>query len=243
MAARVRAALGFAVGLVVRAWLATLNVAVHVADERVLGASEPLVLAFWHGQQMALCRWRRRRRTFVMVSWSKDGDLQSGVMRALGLSVVRGSSSRGGGHALRRVVRVLRAQAGDAAFAADGPRGPRARAKLGAAEAARLARARLVPMAAAVRRLRVLRRAWDQFEVPLPFSRVQIVIGAPLDAERARREPELLDECIEAARREAEKRLARTVADPASVLAAPETSAPGGDNVRKCENRSCESRA
>lgn len=226
---RIRTALGFALGLVVRVWLATLKVKVHVADERLLDASEPLVLAFWHGQQMALCRWPRRQRTLVMVSWSRDGDLQAGVMGALGLAVVRGSSSRGGGGALRRVIRALEARSGDAAFAVDGPRGPRGRAKRGAGEAARLACARLVPMAAAVQRLRVIRRAWDQFEVPLPFSRVQIVLGAPLDPELVRREPGLLDRALEALRREAAQRLSFRGATSSATLAAVETSIVHGE--------------
>jgi lysophospholipid acyltransferase (LPLAT)-like uncharacterized protein len=236
LTACLRTALGFVLGLIVRSWLATLNVAVHVADERALAAPEPLVLAFWHGQQMALCRWPRRKQTLVMVSWSRDGDLQAGVMRALGLAVVRGSSSRGGGAALRRVIRALGESACDAAFAVDGPRGPRGRAKSGAAEAARLARARLVPMAVAVERARVVRRAWDRFEVPLPFSRIQIVLGAPLDVERARHEPEWVDRSIDAARREAVQRLTRSAKSPALVLVAPESSAENGEQATMYEN-------
>ena len=68
-------------------------------------------------------------------------------MRAQGLGVVRGSSSRGGASCAQAACARTDGPL-DAAFAVDGPRGPRGRAKPGVALAARLARARLVPMGA-----------------------------------------------------------------------------------------------
>ncbi len=53
-----------------------------------------------------------------------------------------------------------------------------------------------------------LRRAWDEFLVPLPFSRVVIVAHHPIDAERARARPGDLDRAIEVATQSAEKQLA-----------------------------------
>jgi lysophospholipid acyltransferase (LPLAT)-like uncharacterized protein len=134
------------------------------------------VFAFWHGQQMGLLAMPRQRRLATLVSWSRDGALQAGVMRGLGLTVIRGSSSRGGATGLRRLARELKSGS-DAAFAVDGPRGPRARAKPGALAAARNAGAELVVVAQAARRCWVLERAWDHFEIPLPFTKVVVVVG------------------------------------------------------------------
>src|SRR5690606_34949492 len=108
----------------------------------------PRVLAFWHGRQMPLLRARGARPTVAMVSLSKDGELSARVMQSLGLEVVRGSSSRGGARALRAVVAALRAGF-DAVFAVDGPRGPFGLPKPGAAQAARLGRAAMVPVGSA----------------------------------------------------------------------------------------------
>ncbi len=171
---------GFLIGVVVRLWLATLRVRVAVDPALDLEDPSPLVLSFWHGQQQLLLAWKRRRPTLVMVSWSRDGELQTGLMRAIGLRVVRGSSSRGGARALRELVGRIDGQH-DAAFAVDGPRGPLHEAKPGARRAARLAGARLVPLGAAASSVRVLGRTWDRFELPLPFSRAAVVLGAPLD--------------------------------------------------------------
>lgn len=197
-----RALLGLVLGLVVRLWVWTLRVTVEAAPGLDLSDGTPLVLAFWHGEQMLLLGWPRRRRTLVMVSWSLDGALQAGVMRAQGLRVVRGSSSRGGAAALRRLARELSGPL-DAAFAVDGPRGPLHSAKPGAALAARLGRGRLVPMGAAVSASRVLRRSWDRFRIPMPLSRVQVVLGPPVDATLALEHPELVDRAIERACRRA----------------------------------------
>jgi lysophospholipid acyltransferase (LPLAT)-like uncharacterized protein len=194
--------LGFLIGLIVRLWVRSWRVRLVVDPALDLGTDQPLVFAFWHGQQMPLLAVRRRR-TATLVSLSSDGELQTGAMHALGLEVVRGSAKRGGSSGLRAMVRVLRAGR-DAAFAADGSRGPLYRAKPGAAKAAMLAGAMLVPLAGAARRRLVLERAWDRFELPLPFTRVVVFAGAPLEARLALEAPAALGRAIDGARQQAQ---------------------------------------
>jgi lysophospholipid acyltransferase (LPLAT)-like uncharacterized protein len=181
MADSCRALLGWSLGLLVRAWLATLRVRVimHPALQGV--EDRPWVIAFWHGTQLPLLAWRRRRRTAVLVSLSADGAIQARALAILGLRVVRGSSSRGGVRGLMGLVRVMRCECADAAFAVDGPRGPRGLVKGGAVVAARAAGAVLVPMAGVVRRGVVLARAWDRFAIAWPFTKVDVVLGHPID--------------------------------------------------------------
>ena len=175
-----RRVLGALLGWVVRGWVSTLRIRVVYDGWEPSSVSAPWVLAFLHGQQMALLAWRRRRGTLVMVSLSDDGELQSGVMAVQGLAVARGSTSRGGARAFASVVRALRRDGVDAAFAVDGPRGPLGLVQPGAARAARRAKGVLVPMASASASRWVLEGTWDRFEIPLPFSRVAVVLGAPL---------------------------------------------------------------
>lgn len=196
MGSRFRLLLGAVIGAVVGFWVRTLRVDLEWSqrDEHL---AFPRVFAFFHGQQMALLAARQARRTAVVVSRSADGEIQAAVMRRLGFSVVRGSSSRGGAVALRAVVRELSAGR-DAALAVDGPRGPRCVAKPGALLAARKSGAVVLPVASAAARVFVLGRAWDRFEIPWPFSRVTIVVGAPIAASAA--DPSLLTAAIVAAR-------------------------------------------
>lgn len=195
--------IGSLLASLVRLWSWTWRLTVVGAE---LPADLPRVFAFWHGQQMALTRVERSRPTAVMVSWSRDGALQSGVMKALGLRVVRGSATKGGSAALRALIRLAR-RGHDLAFAVDGPKGPLHAAKPGAARAAAIAGGSLLPVASAALPVLTLRRAWDQFEIPLPFAKVVVVFGTPLGADAACGEPSALAAAIQVARRHAIRRL------------------------------------
>lgn len=175
-----RRLLGWGVGLLAYAWLRTLRVTLSVDPALDRGDRRPWVLAFFHGTQWPLLAWRRRRPTAVLVSLSRDGDIQAGALSALGFSVVRGSSSRGGARGLASLVRALARGSHDAAFAVDGPRGPYGAPKPGAALAARRVGALVVPMGSAIMSGKVFERAWDRFALAWPFSRVAIVLGRPV---------------------------------------------------------------
>lgn len=199
-----RALAGFLLGVVVALWVWTLRV-------RVTGElpGHSRVLGFWHGQQLLLLAARRTlvagAPCSVLVSRSRDGDLQAVAMRVLGFRVERGSPSREGAHGLRRLLRAVRA-GHHAVFAADGSRGPLRQAKGGAALLASRTQADLLPVAAFAERAITLAGTWDQFEVPLPFSRVHVVVGQPLDAAVAASDPARLTAGIELARRAARPR-------------------------------------
>ena len=121
------------------------------------------------------------KRTVVLVSLSRDGALQARALSLQGLRVVRGSSSRGGARGLAALVRTMKRDGADAAFAVDGPRGPRGEVKAGVVAAARATGAVLVPMTGRVHRGMVFPRAWDRFTLAWPFTRVEVVLGAPIE--------------------------------------------------------------
>lgn len=171
-----RRALGTLIGWVARLWLSTLRPVVLGA----LPDGGPHVLALCHGQQFCLLAARPSRRLGVLVSRSADGEIQAAALPRLGIEVRRGSSSRGGAAGLAAMIRLLRVGA-NVAFAVDGPRGPYGSVHPGAIAAAKSAGARLVPVAACPARAMVLRRAWDHFELPLPFTKVVLAVGAPID--------------------------------------------------------------
>jgi lysophospholipid acyltransferase (LPLAT)-like uncharacterized protein len=176
-----RGLLGVLLGVVVRLWLATLRVRVVFDPGLAAVQDRPWVLAFWHGTQWPLLAWKRRRPTVVLVSLSSDGAMQARALKVQGLSVVRGSSSRGGARGLAQLVRAMRRGRLDAAFAVDGPRGPLGQVKEGVVVAARATGAVVVPVAGAVRHGMVLRRAWDRFAIAWPFTEVEVSLGAPIE--------------------------------------------------------------
>jgi lysophospholipid acyltransferase (LPLAT)-like uncharacterized protein len=175
-----RELVGIILGIFVKLYLFTLRVSLHVDAALDAYDPRPWVLCFWHGDQLPLLCWKRRRPTVALVSHSADGQMQSKALRIQGLLVERGSSSRGGSKGLRAIVRHLRA-GHDAAFAVDGPKGPRFSVAPGACSAADIAGGRLVPMGSASLHGVTLQKAWDRFRIPLPFSRVAVRLGPPLD--------------------------------------------------------------
>jgi lysophospholipid acyltransferase (LPLAT)-like uncharacterized protein len=202
----IRSCLGRLLGWIVGTWAWTWQSEVLVTPAIGCREGRRSVFAFWHGEQMALLAARRGRSLAVMVSLSKDGELQAGVMRSLGLRVVRGSSSRGATRGFCAIVRLLR-QGSDAAFALDGPRGPRRVPKPGAFKAAQLGGAALVPVAGAASRRWVLASTWDRFELPLPFARVSVVFGDPVDMAAGEPHAERLIRALERVRKVAEQRV------------------------------------
>jgi len=173
--------LGVLLGVFARLYLATLRVTVEADPALCRTESRPWILCFWHGDQLPLLCFRRRRPTVALVSHSTDGQMQARALAVQGLGIERGSSSRGGARGLAAIVRRL-ARGEDAAFALDGPKGPRFTVRPGARAAARMSSGLLVPMGSAAPRGITLERAWDRFRIPLPFSRVAVRLGPPLPA-------------------------------------------------------------
>jgi lysophospholipid acyltransferase (LPLAT)-like uncharacterized protein len=148
-------------------------------------ASGPAVLAFWHGEQMAMIRAHAHRGFVGLASRSLDGELLAQVIARLGYEVVRGSSSRGGATAIRECIRALERGASPA-LAIDGPRGPRHVPHPGVvAIAMRTGRPILFGVAAASRAWTL--RSWDRFEIPGPAAEIRIrygVLEPPSDRDR-----------------------------------------------------------
>jgi lysophospholipid acyltransferase (LPLAT)-like uncharacterized protein len=144
-----------------------------------------LIYVVWHGRILLVpwlnARLRRRRGVrapLVLASRSRDGEMAARYVEHFGLSVVRGSSSRGGGAALRSLAGAVR-NGLDVAIVPDGPRGPREQLQPGVVTLAALTGAPVVPLAVAARPARRL-ASWDRFLVPLPFARCVLAFGPPL---------------------------------------------------------------
>lgn len=137
----------------------------------------PVLYLIWHGSQLVPLACFRNRGITIMTSLSQDGEIQTQSMHCLGYRTVRGSSSRGGARALLTMVRTMK-EGRSASMTVDGPRGPYHQAKPGAVALAQKAAAVIVPVSMGYRHHHSLHN-WDRFEIPIPFSRVCMVCGAP----------------------------------------------------------------
>ena len=127
----------------------------------------------------------------VLVSSSGDGDISEKLLEANGYSVIRGSSSRGGARALRKMLKLL--DEGAVLFITpDGPRGPMHGMNPGLAFMARATGRQVVPLGFACDRAWHA-DSWDHFTIPKPFARVRVVYGEPVAVSREADEKEQED--------------------------------------------------
>jgi lysophospholipid acyltransferase (LPLAT)-like uncharacterized protein len=169
--------------LVFRLWFATCRIRLEGEDiyRRYTRGRLPAVVGTWHRGAIFLVWFFRRLKPMIMFSRSNDGELIAGFAEKLGVVPVRGSSSRGGGQALRTMVKFLNGDGSRfAATVLDGPRGPRFEAKKGLLFLAKIGGAPMVPVAVSAWPAITLKKAWDRTLIPLPFSRVTVVIGEPI---------------------------------------------------------------
>lgn len=174
--------LGRFVALVVRVTFSTMRIRRLGRDrvDRLRASGTPFVYAVWHGQQLLLLGAHQDERCTVLVSQSRDGGLLAGLLRAFGVGVVRGSTSRGAVSGARGLLRSIdRGQ--PPVLAVDGPRGPAGSVAPGAARIAAAREAVVVPVATACSGgLRL--RSWDRAVLPAPLRRQVVIYGRPIAA-------------------------------------------------------------
>ena len=169
--------------IAVRALAATLHVRREEATVAALWAARaPVIYAVWHGRILLLPYLYGRRGIHALASRSRDGEMVARWIRRFGLEPVRGSSTRGGGEALRVLTRALR-DGREVVVVPDGPRGPREVLKPGVIALARLSGAPIVPAAVGASREWRL-RSWDEFRIPRPFARCVVRFGEPIHVGR-----------------------------------------------------------
>jgi hypothetical protein len=153
---------------------------------------EPRILVFWHNRipAIAVAFLRHyphyhpsRKGVSVLTSPSRDGDILAGVMANLGMGSVRGSSSRRGSTALRELVALLESGV-DLAITPDGPRGPKYSLGPGAVFLAQKSGIPIMPLHARYHGA-IRLKTWDNFAIPLPFSRITITIDSYLTIDPA----------------------------------------------------------
>ncbi|MBM3845783.1 MAG: DUF374 domain-containing protein [Verrucomicrobia bacterium] len=148
--------------------------------------SRPVIFCVWHNRfATSLSSYRRviskrfpGRRIAGMASASRDGAIVEWIIKRFGGEVVRGSSSRRGGQALREFVSCAR-RGCDLALTPDGPRGPRYVVQEGVIALAQLTQLPIVPISTRVRWKWELNN-WDRFQIPIPFSIWELDAGEPI---------------------------------------------------------------
>ena len=139
--------------------------------------SQPALVAAWHRNMIPLLYRHRGIKVGILISSSDDGQLIAGPCETLGYVTIRGSSTRGGSQAIRRM--ITHAQSHHCAITPDGPKGPSQEMKDGLLYLAYVSKLPIVPAAVDISSEWVF-NSWDRFRFPKPFARVNISYGAPV---------------------------------------------------------------
>jgi lysophospholipid acyltransferase (LPLAT)-like uncharacterized protein len=162
-------------------WSSTVRIRFVDRDipEGLRAQGRNIIYAFWHGRQFLLFYAYRNTGIVIPASESRDGEIQAGIIGRFGLGVVRGSSKRKGAQALLGLVDALRSGK-DIAIAVDGPRGPVYEVKQGITYIAGKLSIPIVPLSVAAKRAWVLKKIWDKYLLPVPFTECVILYGEPI---------------------------------------------------------------
>ncbi len=155
----------------------------HLAQARKM----PIFIAFWHGRFLS-CSYglfQLRVRAVSMASQRFIGEIIGRfVGRVFNVQVVQGSGRRGWVAALKTIQKILEDASKMVALTVDGPSGPACQAKPGAVRLAQQSGAVLLPMTATASRQWSL-PSWDAMTLPMPFSTLYVVCGAPIEMTEA----------------------------------------------------------
>lgn len=147
--------------------------------KNALTSKQGVVLAHWHGDELALLSVVKRYRIATIASQSKDGELMAKVLQWLGAKTSRGSSTRGGVQALKGLLRLVK-DGGNCSFAVDGPKGPIYKVKPGVFELSRMIRGPVYAAGVATDRAIHFPKSWNKTYLPKPFAKVIIYWAGPM---------------------------------------------------------------
>jgi lysophospholipid acyltransferase (LPLAT)-like uncharacterized protein len=139
---------------------------------------EHVIISFWHDQLFLLVFGYPGKHAKLLISSSKDGELLARTMKYFDQDTVRGSSSRGGRAAFKKMLDLCRENV-DIVLTPDGPRGPRHELKDGVVQLARMSGRPVMPMAFVCSRGHRF-KSWDRFLFPYPFARGVYSFGDPI---------------------------------------------------------------
>ncbi|MFW2392335.1 MAG: lysophospholipid acyltransferase family protein [Alphaproteobacteria bacterium] len=147
--------------------------------------NHPQIIALWHGQFFLLPGiYPQEVPGRAMVSRHEDAEALARVLRGFGLELIRGAGAgerrrdRGGAEAAHGAVASLR-EGYSIAMTADVPPGPARKCGRGIVTIASMSGRPVVPFAVASSRYAAV-NSWDRMTFNLPFSKLGIAMGDPI---------------------------------------------------------------
>ncbi len=167
----------FPIGLIYQLWVRSvrLKYSSDKGKDVVVNLDQPMTLVLWHNRLFLAGIWekkfRKRRECYGLISASKDGAWLETFYGWVGIRAVRGSRNHRGSESIRQLIKKVRL-GHDVGITPDGSRGPKYQAKPGAIFVARASKSPIVLLSFSYTWC-IRLKSWDQFVIPLPFSKVE----------------------------------------------------------------------
>lgn len=156
----------------------TLMATVSIELKNFTEPQQGTIMIGWHGRIILATKTFRKSGQWIMISQSRDGEMQNRIFSNLGFNVVRGSTGRGGMKALLEAIRELKKGA-VFALTPDGPRGPSGIIQGGVITMAKKSGCPIIPVGVSANR-RWLFKSWDRYMIPKPFAKGIMIFGDPI---------------------------------------------------------------
>lgn len=162
-------------------WLLHQTLRVEIKHHPNYNIKQQYLGAFWHGKQFlpVFDMARHQTKRAVLISSSKDGEILSAWLEKIGYTVIRGSSRHNNVSALVQMLRALK-RGYTIGYGIDGPIGPIYQVKPGMTHMAQKVGVEIIPIGSAFSRKWIVKKAWDQYEIPKPFAKAILYIGKPI---------------------------------------------------------------
>lgn len=157
----------------------------YEADAAEIIGRKKCIIALWHNRTFTPCFVYRyvikgKVPMSMLTSASKDGALLSTVAEDYGMRAVRGSSHRRGVAGFRDMLRELE-DGCCMCITPDGPKGPIYKSHPGVIRLASVSGLPIMPLCIDIASCWRIKKAWDGFVIPKPFSKVTVLVKAPLE--------------------------------------------------------------
>jgi hypothetical protein len=152
-------------------------------------SKKPIIFAFWHNRLIMIPFFARKVRKKIknhnfmtLASKHGDGKFVGMVMEKFALISILGSTkdgrkaSRGIDYSgMRKIIDGLK-KGYSLGLTPDGPRGPNQQINGELLNIARLTKSSIVALSYSSSNFKIIKRSWDKFKIPLPFSKLCFVI-------------------------------------------------------------------
>ena len=137
---------------------------------------EKIIFVLWHGNYTLVLTYFHIPKAIFLVEASLRGNCISELAKRSGFQVIRANSSY---QAIREMLKMIK-DGYKAFITVDGPQGPAYEAKPGTIYLAKKSKAKIIPLSIVAKKGIFLKR-WDNHFLPLPFNRVVIFVGKPIE--------------------------------------------------------------